>query len=467
MRLLGVIWNSVEDKWSDVIKDIEQYGKVEKVYSIDFGNDFANFIKELYPFSPEELWKSEYKINGLINQYKDNIVHIVIIDIPQVKKVFLPQKNKDMYQNVLDMKVGIRRKYKYLIKENSFGTKNGVSYDNVFHMTDDEQEYNDNLLSVIPFLIKHNPNEGPLSLEYFVDKNDTVFEKNGSRKAYWLTPDLMFKEETDGTYESYSELFNSHLMKKLGLKNSCYYGLAEYNGKRGVITSNLAKGNDEKLILGSDIFNKYGIYDRKELIYYNSLDMLPIIIKKFCDDNDYVYNEDIEKEFEKLFMYDLITMQSDRNPSNWGIICNNKTRAISLSYFDHSNMLICDDSAAIEAFKEGQLDLLDYINNDITTFLIYDSNNIEMCHSSRMFHIQNFLEMANTNQREKFMNMLEMISIDMLIEVFAEIETENHCTLPTEFKRLIIQAFTFQKWQIERTIKQINKDRVKLLCKKN
>lgn len=465
MKLLGVIWNSIEDKWTDVIHDIEEYGIIEKRYSIDFGDDFEAFIKALYPFSPEELWKSEYKINGLINQYRDNVVHIVLMKLPKVEKVFLPQKNKDMYKNVLDLKVGIRHKYRHLLKENSFGKKNGVNYDNVFHMTDDELEYNDNLFSLIPFLIKHGTNNELLPLDLFVDENDITLEKNGTRQAYWLTPDLMFKEETRGTYESYSELFNAHLMNRLGLFNSCYYGLAEYKGKQGVITKHLAK-EDEELFLGSDILNQYGIYDRKELIYYNSLDMLPIIIKRFCSDNDYIYNEEIEKEFEKLFMYDLITMQSDRNPSNWGIICDTKTRQIRLSYFDHSNMLICDDPDAINDFKNGKLDLLNYINNDITTFLIYNSSNIEKCHCSQLFHIEDFLENSNDAQKMSFMDMISKIDIDLLVDVFNEIEIENNCTLPADFKQMIIRSFEFQKWQIERGNQQVSRNRGKLLCKK-
>ena len=294
---------------------------------------------------------------------------------------------------------------------------------------------------------------------------DIVLEKNGTRKAYWLTPSIMFKEQTNGTYESYSELFNMHLMKKLGLNNSCYYGLAQYGGKQGVVTKHIANA-DEEMFLGSDIFNKYGIYEKKDLIYYNSLDMLPIVVKRFCYDNGYVYNENIEKEFEKLFMYDLLTMQSDRNPSNWAIVCNQQTRQIRLSYFDHSNMLFFDDVQAVELFKKGELDIPNYVNNDITTYFIFNSSNIEMCHSSKLFHIQNFIENVNDVQLDAFVTMLDAITVDLINKVNSEIEEENNCILPNEFKNALIQGFEFHKWQINNMIEQMNCGRGKSLCKK-
>ena len=158
--------------------DLAQYGKIEKLYSIDFGADFENFIKELYHFSVDEQWKSEYKIIGLINQYKNNIVHVVLMDIPRTKKVFLAQKGKYMYENVLDMKVRIRNKYKNLLKDEIFGRRKGLKFDNVFHMTDDEEEYNENVFSTIPFLIKYSDEKAPFTLDCFVDNEDIVLEKN-------------------------------------------------------------------------------------------------------------------------------------------------------------------------------------------------------------------------------------------------------------------------------------------------
>lgn len=463
MKLIGVVWNSVEENWKDVISDIKEYGKIEQLYSIDFGDDFENFIKELYPYSPEEQWKAKYKICGLLNQYDNNVVHIVVMDLPKLEKVFLKQKNKDMYKNVLDLKVSIRHKYRYLLKPNSLDKD--VSYDNVFHMTDDELEYNENVFSILPFLIRHSITNSPFVLDPFVDVNNIKQEKNGTRKAYWITPTVMFKEETNGTYESYSELFNYYFMQRLGINNSCYYGLAQYNGKQGVITKHIANKNEE-MFLGSGILNSYGIFDKKDLIYYNSLDLLPIVIKKFCSDNNYIYDETIQKDFEKLFVYDLIMMQSDRNPSNWALVCDKKTRKIRMFCFDHSNMLFFDNADAIERFSCGQLDVCNYINNDITTFLIRNSNNIEMCHKSKSFHIQDFLENATVEQKNLLDAMLSTIDEELILETFAQIEKENNCVLPQDFKDALLQGFNFSKCQIDYLAEQVNSLRSKKLCKK-
>lgn len=465
MKLLGILWNSMDEHWTEALTDIKQYGKIINVYSIDLKEDFEPFIKSLYPFSKTEMWKAEYKISGLLNQYNDNVIHIVLMNIPRTKKVFLPQKNKDMYSNVLEMKVAIRHKYKHLLKDNEFGKQNGVSYDNVFHMTDDEAEYEDNLLSILPFLIKHNEEHHPFELEDFVEDSNIKKEPNGTRKAYWITPSIMFKEKTDGTYESYSELFDMYLMKHLGLNNSCYYGLAQYKGKQGVITKRLNK-QGEKLYLGSDILEQYGIYDKKELIYYNSLDMFPTLIKKFCVDNNYIYNEKIEKEFEKLFMYDLITMQADRNPSNWAIICNEKTRQISFKYFDHSNMIFFDNKNAIEQYSQGTLDIADYISHNITTFLIYDSSDIELCYLSKFVHVQKFFERADERQINAFNEMLSKIDNNLIYQVINEVEINNGIKVPENFKNALIQGFDFYKNEIIKIQNNLRKGTEKALCKK-
>lgn len=466
MKLLGVLWNSMEDHWKDALVDLEQYGKITKIYSIDFKQNFEPFIKSLYPFSETEMWKAEYKIAGLLNQYKDNKIHIVLIDIPKTEKVFLPQKDKYMYSNVLEMKVAIRHKYKHLLKDNAFGKQNGVSYDNVFHMTDDELEYEDNLFSILPFLIKYNTDSSAFELDDFIEADNIKVEPNGSRNAFWLTPSIMFKEQTDGTFESYSELFDMYLMQYLGLNGSCYYGLAQYNGKLGVITKRLNQ-KGENLYLGSDILNSYGIYDKKELIYYNSLNMFPMIIKSFCTDNNYIYNEGIETEFEKLFMYDLMTMQADRNPSNWAIICNEETRQISLKYFDHSNMLFFDNARAVEDFLNGNLDLEDYICNNITTFLIYDSSDIELCHLSKFIHIKKFFERADERQLNIFNRMFSLIDHDLINQIINEVEVNNGVKLPEDFINALIQGFDFYKQEIIKIRENLDKGKAKKLCKKD
>lgn len=467
MKLLSVLWNSMENHWKEALIDIKQYGNITKIYSIDFKDDFVPFIKSLYPFSENEMWKAEYKIAGLLNQYKDNVIHIVLIEIPKTEKVFLPQKNKYMYSNVLEMKVAIRHKYKHLLKNNEFGNQNGVSYDNVFHMTDDEQEYEENLYSILPFLIKYNKDSNVFALDNFVETSNVKLEPNGTRNAFWITPTIMFKEQSNGTYESYSELFNMYLMKHLGLNGSCYYGLAQYNGKLGVITKRLNK-KDEKMYLGSDILNGYGIYDRKKLIYYNSLDMFPMIIKRFCLDNNYIYNKNVEKEFEKLFIYDLITMQSDRNPSNWAIVCDEKTRQIDLKYFDHSNMLFFDKAKAVEDFLNGNLDLEDYIRNNITTFIIYDSSDIDLCHLSKFIHIKKFFERADEEQINVFDNMFNLINRDLILQIINNIEMDNgKIKLPEDFKKALVQGFDFYKQEIIKIRKDLYNGKVKTLCKKN
>ena len=224
MKLLGVLWNSIGDKKDEAIKEIQKYGSV-LYYDVDLGDNYKKFLEDLYPFNESEKLKAEFKINGLVNKYKDNSIRIVFIDMPKSEKVYLQNKDKMMYKNVLELKVYLRKKYKHLIIDNN--TENQKSYDNVFHMTDDELEYEKDLcvlMNHIPFIFERR--DGFLILDSFIDKEQTFFEKWGTRNKIWLNNKILFKENTEGTYESYCEVFNMYLLKRCGL-NYAYYDLAK------------------------------------------------------------------------------------------------------------------------------------------------------------------------------------------------------------------------------------------------
>ncbi len=63
--------------------------------------------------------------------------------------------------------------------------------------------------------------------------------------------------------------------------------------------------------------------------------------------------------------------------------------------------------------------------------------------------------------------MLNKITPELITEIINQMEYENNCVLPEDFKLALFKGFAFNKWQIEECYRRINKDRTKALCKKN
>ena len=149
-----------------VEREISKYCNIETVINVDLKDDFEPFLKELYPDLPGEEDKALNKIK-MLKKYKNKNINILIIDINSDEKVFLKQKNKMMYKNVLDLKVNIRRKFKYLLN----GSCNS-SYDNIFHLSDDSSEFINDFYIIVKYLSKHlERSSNFIKINDFVDEN--------------------------------------------------------------------------------------------------------------------------------------------------------------------------------------------------------------------------------------------------------------------------------------------------------
>ncbi len=449
MKLLGILWNSIGDKKEEAIKEIQKYGNT-LYYDVDLGEQYESFLRDLYPFNENEKWKAEYKINGLVNKYKNNIIRIVFIDMQKSEKVYLKNKNKMMYKNVLDLKVSLRKKYKYLIIDNK--VDNQKSYDNVFHMTDDELEYENDLCILIKYISRiMDRKNGYLVLDYMVDSEQTYNEKWETRNKIWLNKEFLFKENTEGTYESYCEVFNMYLLKNCGL-NYAYYDLASYRGKNGVITKNVLS-SDEFMVDGSHIMSEDESYTKRELIEHNNLEMLDKIIIEWCNKKEFIYNDQILRDLNKLFIYDLLTLQPDRNPSNYAIAVNKKTKQTRLVYFDNSNMLFCDKKDILVLYENNELNLINEIKK-LKTFLLFKKE--DTCFDDKIELFKKYYELSDLTTKNFIKTLLFVMKKDNIIKIFENIEKEKCFKLPLNFKKIITESFEIYHAYLYRIIENID-----------
>ena len=203
MKTIAILWNSMEDNFENVLNDLKNYSNILDCFKINFNDNFDKFISDIYPYSGSDKWKLEYKINIMNNKYKKNEILVLFLDIPNSEKIYCERKKTYLYKNVEEIKQNIRQKYKNLVKNYCF--------DNIFHMTDDEIEFNKTLLIIKKHLIINcfNNKDGFVTLSDFLINEKKFIKKdelNGKRDKFWFANNMfMFKKAKENSYEVYSE----------------------------------------------------------------------------------------------------------------------------------------------------------------------------------------------------------------------------------------------------------------------
>ena len=88
MKAISVIWNSMNEHVNEALNDIEKYAIIEDIISVDFKEDFPNFIRKIYPYTGKDIWKVNYKIENM-EKYDNKNITIIFLDIDNEKNLFL------------------------------------------------------------------------------------------------------------------------------------------------------------------------------------------------------------------------------------------------------------------------------------------------------------------------------------------------------------------------------------------
>jgi len=406
LKSIAVLWNSMNEFKDEAIYDIEKYCIVDQVYELEFASEeFKSFIDQLYPHKDNEYWKTEYKINSVVDKYDLNKITIVYLTLPKSSKIHDERKNVPIYGNVNELKKYMRDKYSKKV--------DNYMFDNVFHMTDDEQEFyrTDALLNIM----KLNPKRED---GYIVLDDYSLNESNiaGSRRKY-LLENFMFKEVRENSFEDYSELFNEEVLKLFGI-NCAYYDLAKYKDRKGVITSLFL--NYESFVSGLDIIKDYiKEEDIKKIMKYNNLESLSEILEDVVLEHNNNIDDYIEilKNLRKMFLLDIIMLQNDRNPNNWGVI-KDSANMILAPMFDNSN---CAN------FNHPDRDPFDI--NVLLKYQESDPCNVYELLKNNLGYLQDILDMFS-------------IIMKNLSYMFKRVELKLGYPIPEEFKNNVYKIYS-------------------------
>ena len=161
MRCLGILWNGMQDFLGDALNDISQYGDIQDAYTINLGDSYEQFVRDIYAQDTIAEWKVNKKLETMFQCSDSRNITIVIVDVDTPKKEFHPLKKRMVYTNLERMKTEVRKKYSEIIPHYFF--------DNTMHVTDDEKEFEADF-GVIKSYIEKGFQPEPIE----VSKSDTI-----------------------------------------------------------------------------------------------------------------------------------------------------------------------------------------------------------------------------------------------------------------------------------------------------
>lgn len=132
MLSIGVIWNPVSDYFNEIINEIKVRTNL-LFYSVEAVTDHKSFIYDIYrDMLSIDKSKIDLKLSNLFLPNSNDIV-VLIFEFDSKKVSYHPYKKKMVFTELDELKQSIRQKYSTKI--------NNYIFDNVFHCTDDMDEY--------------------------------------------------------------------------------------------------------------------------------------------------------------------------------------------------------------------------------------------------------------------------------------------------------------------------------------
>jgi hypothetical protein len=180
------------------------------------------------------------------------------------------------------------------------------------------------------------------------DASEDISEQLGARPKFWFKRegdnDWLFKETREGTGEDWSEKIAAELCAALGIPHA-EYELAEYQGKRGVITPKFL-ANDHRLVHGNELLVKYVRNYPLNQSYRVHQHTLRIVLKilsgmsvkpplEYKGKNNFSGTD----VFVGYLMLDALIGNQDRHHQNWGLVSAPSKGIFLAPTFDHASSL--------------------------------------------------------------------------------------------------------------------------------
>lgn len=323
---------------------------------------------------------------------------------------------------------------------------------------------------------------------YFIER-----ESEGINTLFWLKDNdkkFLFKRVNAFDLNKWGDLIVMELAKEVGI-DCAIYRPAVFNGETGFITESFLK-NNEKLINAKELMDLE--------IKNNFSDKITYKIKKLCSQsnsrwrpdiymslNNYVdmieiidtniFLSDLEKErikisLKKLLCFDLITLQSDRHPENYGIIKKDNGYEFSPLYDNDASFCLGSknilkkiekyiyDVPRAKNYREDILEMyhnfnsaFSYRDNDYLTGK-YGENKIVINKKIRA-SVDDIISLGDYEVKFILIQMCNKLSVDNLNRIIDDLENKYKCKMDDNLRYYITNIYKNNLIYIKNKIKEM------------
>lgn len=131
---IGILWNSLNDSMmQEAINIISNNATILEGVTIDLEDRYRDFIRDIYGKETEFAGIPIFKAGSLIDRYISNTIVILNLLIRVTNYMYLNKTKGFVYEEVAKLKNYIRKYFKPKITD--------YAYDNIFHLTVNQNEY--------------------------------------------------------------------------------------------------------------------------------------------------------------------------------------------------------------------------------------------------------------------------------------------------------------------------------------
>ncbi len=131
---IGILWNSLENElMSEAINFIKERATINECIAVDLKEQYRSFINDIYHYNDEVEGVTFIKASTLIDKFDSNTIVILNMIVKVTNYIYFNKLKGFMFEEIAELKSFIRKYFKTKIRE--------YAYDNIFHLTVDEDEY--------------------------------------------------------------------------------------------------------------------------------------------------------------------------------------------------------------------------------------------------------------------------------------------------------------------------------------
>ena len=323
---------------------------------------------------------------------------------------------------------------------------------------------------------------------YFIER-----ESEGINTLFWLKDNdkkFLFKRVNAFDLNKWGDLIVMELAKEVGI-DCAIYRPAVFNGETGFITESFLK-NNEKLINAKELMDLE--------IKNNFSDKITNKIKKLCSQsnsrwrpdiymslNNYVdmieiidtniFLSDLEKErikisLKKLLCFDLITLQSDRHPENYGIIKKDNGYEFSPLYDNDASFCLGSKNILkkIEKYiydvpraKNYREDILEMYHNFNSAFSYRDNDYLTGKYGEKEIvinkkirtSVDDIISLGDYEVKFILIQMCNKLSVDNLNRIIDDLENKYKCKMDDNLRYYITNIYKNNLIYIKNKIKEM------------